>query len=269
MGVTNYATINGALVGENGPNGTMYYHTDALGSVTMTSDQNGDVLNEYRYKPFGTVKTKTGTAPDPKFLWVGSLGYRQTGRDYSDAYVRARHFGYLQGAWLTVDPLWPSSKAYIYAESSPTTYSDPTGRDPLVCLDVCEPCYECIGFSNCVFCGLADVCWHDCILDQILNLPIGKTLQCAKSCSQCLLCFFEQEQKHGNNPTMTCQCFGKEAGDQKNGCRGPVNCGSVTVTNLDFDAANTECQSFRQSCEAGAKKGCKIAHIYPKQCKKN
>jgi hypothetical protein len=79
MGVTNYATINGVLVGENGPNGTMYYHTDALGSVTMTTDENGDVLNEYRYKPFGTVKTKTGTAPDPKFLWVGSLGYRQTG----------------------------------------------------------------------------------------------------------------------------------------------------------------------------------------------
>jgi hypothetical protein len=127
MGVTNYATINGVLVGENGPNGTMYYHTDALGSVTMTSDQNGSVLNEYRYKPFGTVKTRTGTAPDPKFLWVGSLGYRQTGGLYSDAYVRARHFRYLQGAWTGVDRLWPRQSAFSYGYASPVKVVDPTG----------------------------------------------------------------------------------------------------------------------------------------------
>jgi hypothetical protein len=105
----------------------MYYHTDALGSVTMTTDQNGDVLNEYRYKPFGTVKTKTGTAPDPKFLWVGSLGYRQTGRIYSDAYVRARHYGYLQGAWTSVDPLWPREGAFVYVSWEIVSASDPTG----------------------------------------------------------------------------------------------------------------------------------------------
>jgi hypothetical protein len=48
MGVTNYITMDGELIGETGPNGNVYYHTDALGSVTMTTDQNGDVLNEYR-----------------------------------------------------------------------------------------------------------------------------------------------------------------------------------------------------------------------------
>jgi hypothetical protein len=92
------------LVGEAGPNGNVYYHADALGSVTMTSDQNGDILNEYRYKPFGTVKTKTGTAVDPKFLWVGTVGYRQTGRIHAEAHSRLRHFGYAEARWVTADP---------------------------------------------------------------------------------------------------------------------------------------------------------------------
>jgi len=48
MPTTNYATVNGQLLGETGPNGTMYYHTDALGSVTMTTNQSGTVLNTYR-----------------------------------------------------------------------------------------------------------------------------------------------------------------------------------------------------------------------------
>src|SRR5580658_3558997 len=88
MGVTNYATLNGQLVGETGPNGTMYYHTDALGSVTMTTGSTGAVLNTYRYKPYGTQLSKSGTSADPKFTWAGSLGYRATGRNHSDYYVR-------------------------------------------------------------------------------------------------------------------------------------------------------------------------------------
>jgi hypothetical protein len=101
-GVTNYYEMNGVLIGESGPNGTMYYHTDALGSVTMTTNQSGAVLNEYRYKPYGAQLSKTGTAPDPKFSWVGTQGYRQTGLMHSDAYVRNRHYGTSEGRWTGV-----------------------------------------------------------------------------------------------------------------------------------------------------------------------
>ena len=57
----------------------MDYLTDALGSVTATVDQSGTVQNTYRYKPYGDLLAKTGTGNDPKFLWVGSQGYRQRG----------------------------------------------------------------------------------------------------------------------------------------------------------------------------------------------
>jgi hypothetical protein len=89
MPVTNYFSANGRLLGENGPNGRVDYLTDALGSVTTTLNGSGAVLNQYRYKPSGALLSKTGTAPDPKFTWVGSQGYRQTGLAHSDSYVRA------------------------------------------------------------------------------------------------------------------------------------------------------------------------------------
>jgi hypothetical protein len=124
-GVTNYYEMNGVLIGESGPNGTMYYHTDALGSVTMTTNSSGAVLNEYRYKPYGAQLSKTGTAPDPKFTWVGTQGYRQTALVHSDAYVRNRHYGSAEGRWTTATPLcWYPA---VYAGASPTTLIAPVG----------------------------------------------------------------------------------------------------------------------------------------------
>jgi hypothetical protein len=81
---TEYFSVNGQIIGEKvGNSPRVDYLTDALGSVTATVDQTGHVINEYRYKPYGTQLSKTGSGPDPAFRWVGSLGYRQTGFDAS------------------------------------------------------------------------------------------------------------------------------------------------------------------------------------------
>jgi len=127
MAVTNYFSANGRLLGENGPNGRVDYLTDALGSVTTTVNGSGAVLNRYRYKPSGALLSKTGTAPDPKFTWVGSRGYRQTSLAFSDAYVRARHFSSLIGCWSSVDPRWPMQRPYSYVVSNPSTGVDTAG----------------------------------------------------------------------------------------------------------------------------------------------
>ena len=103
--VTKYATVNGQLVGETGPNGTIYYLDDALGSVRSTIDENNNVLNQYWYNPYGGLIDQSNDSYSPKFLWVGTQGYRKTGRLHSDVYVRARHFGGNEGRWTTVDPL--------------------------------------------------------------------------------------------------------------------------------------------------------------------
>src|SRR5215471_12845080 len=131
MAVTNYYTVNGALIGEKTTGGSRTdYLTDALGSVTATVNQSGQVVNTYRYKPYGAQLAKTGVGADPAFQWVGQEGYRQTGKKYSDVYVRARHYDSRGGRWTTKDPLGFAEgdrNLYLYAGSNPMRYVDPTG----------------------------------------------------------------------------------------------------------------------------------------------
>jgi hypothetical protein len=108
-----YYTVEGEIIGERSEAGRINYGVDALGSVTSTMA--GDsVQNTYAYKPYGALLSKTGTGADPSFLWVGTPGYRYTGRSHSDYYVRARHYDSTTGRWSTVDPLWPFQPQYGY-----------------------------------------------------------------------------------------------------------------------------------------------------------
>ena len=84
MPVTNYHTVNGQIIGETTAGVRTDYMVDALGSVTGTVNQSGQVVNTYRYKPYGALLAKTGTGADPKMGWVGSRGYRATGRSCLD-----------------------------------------------------------------------------------------------------------------------------------------------------------------------------------------
>src|SRR5271169_1956937 len=106
MPVTNYYTINGEIVGEmNVGSPPTDYLTDALGNVVATVNTAAQIVNTYRYKPYGAQLAKTGAGADPAFQWVGNQGYRQTAKKYSDVYVRARHYDTSVGRWTTKDPL--------------------------------------------------------------------------------------------------------------------------------------------------------------------
>src|ERR1043165_5803734 len=109
MAVTNYYTVNGQIIGEKTAGGSRVdYLTDALGSVIGTVNQSAQVVNTYRYKPYGSQLAKTGAGSDPSFQWVGEQGYRPTAKKWSDIYVRARHHDTIQGRWTTKDPLYNS-----------------------------------------------------------------------------------------------------------------------------------------------------------------
>ena len=129
MPVTNYYTVDGEIIGERTGSNTINYATDALGSVTGTL-VGGQLQNTYAYKPYGALLAKTGTGADPKMGWVGTRGYRGTGRRQSDAYVRARHYGTTTGRWTTADPLWPVLMRYSYVHGSPVSLGDRSGLDP-------------------------------------------------------------------------------------------------------------------------------------------
>ncbi len=127
MGTTNYICTHGMIWGEISDTGvTRSYGHDALGSVTETF-VNGALENTYRYKPYGELLAKTGTAPDPSFLWNGGSGYKASSLSNSDCYVRARHFSVGSAHWTTVDTLWPNEQPFGYANANPITVPDPSG----------------------------------------------------------------------------------------------------------------------------------------------
>ncbi len=126
MPVTNYYTVNGRIMAEyDGTTQKDYIH-DALGSVVGTVNSAGVVVNTYTYKPYGEQLAKTGVGADPKFGWVGSLGYRKTSRRFSEQYVRARQYGTLQGQWTTKDRI--QEPPFVYGDGCPTTETDADGR---------------------------------------------------------------------------------------------------------------------------------------------
>ena len=122
-----YYNAGGTIIGESASGVRTDYMTDGLGSVTGTLNQSGTVLDTYRYKPYGGILAQTGTSSNPSMQWVGSKGYRNTGNAHSEIYVRRRHVSTVEGRWTSVDPLWPLELAYVYANTGPATYSDPSG----------------------------------------------------------------------------------------------------------------------------------------------
>jgi len=127
MPVTNYHTLNGRIRGETTNGVRTNYLSDALGSLTGTTNPTAQLLNSYRHKPYGARLSKSGTAADPRSNWVGQRGYRNTDRSFSGQFVRARHYDNLTGRWTTKDPVWPQEPQYEYASSRPTLIIDPSG----------------------------------------------------------------------------------------------------------------------------------------------
>ncbi len=131
MPTTYYDTLHGEIIAEYTDGVQLDYLKDALGSVTAWVDQNCNIVATARYKPFGDILVSTGTLG--RFTWVGTLGYRTTGLGVANFYVRARHYASQQGLWNTVDPLWPKEAAYGYANESPVSLIDPSGRGCIFC----------------------------------------------------------------------------------------------------------------------------------------
>jgi RHS repeat-associated protein len=142
VAVTSYHTVNSQILGESTSATRVDYLADALGSVTATTNSSGVVQNRYRYKPYGSRLSKTGSAADPKYLWLGCWGYRS--HDSSSAvYVRRRHYDRLTARWPIRDPKFRKvSNRYLYSLSNPIRYVDPSGlqsrEDNIYCKGVSE-----------------------------------------------------------------------------------------------------------------------------------
>ncbi|MFJ6438288.1 RHS repeat-associated core domain-containing protein [Streptomyces sp. NPDC091416] len=111
---------------ENGT--TQVYLTDALGSVIGLANSDGTIATTYAYDPNGKTTT-TGTA--------SSNPYTFTGRENDDTgllYYRNRYYDPETGRFISQDPIGQAggTNLYQYALSSPTTYTDPSGNNPMI-----------------------------------------------------------------------------------------------------------------------------------------
>ncbi|MEU8702411.1 polymorphic toxin-type HINT domain-containing protein [Streptomyces sp. NPDC048680] len=111
---------------ENGT--TQIYLTDALGSVIGLANNDGTIATKYAYDPNGTTTT-TGTA--------STNPYTFTGRENDNTgllYYRDRYYDPQTGRFISQDPIGQAggTNLYQYALSSPTTYTDPTGDNPMI-----------------------------------------------------------------------------------------------------------------------------------------
>ncbi len=108
-----------------------YYHNDLLGSPVAATDENGNLLWQEEYMPFGERVEK-----DPK-----SKNNRQwhTGKPLDDAtgltYLGARYCDSKIGRFMAVDPVGFSSdnihsfNRYALVINNPYKYVDPNGED--------------------------------------------------------------------------------------------------------------------------------------------
>lgn len=124
-----YNTVNGQLLGETASTGArpLDYQLDALSSVVGTIKANGTLENTYRYAGYGQHVSKTGTGPDPNFLWVGGWGYRASSLMI---YVRERSLPTTFCYWTSVDVLWPNQGKYAYCNQNPAAHVDYYGLKP-------------------------------------------------------------------------------------------------------------------------------------------
>ena len=101
-----------------------YYLYDGLGSVTELIDEDENVVNLYRYTPFGESMLKIEGVFNP---------YQYTGRRYDQEtgqyYYRARMYSPSQGRFLSNDPLGmvDGPNMYAYVQNDPVNHRDPTG----------------------------------------------------------------------------------------------------------------------------------------------
>ena len=232
MAVTNYYSVNGQIIGEATNGVRTDYLMDALGSVTGTVNAACQVVNTYRYKPYGALLSKTGVGDDPAFGWVGTQGYKQTNKKFSDFYVRARHYDSSSARWTTVDPIVykiaNNKPYYSYDDLNPTSFIDPAGLETYTGLATC--------FNDAgLFCNTG-------IPNS--NCPNGyKHGMTAAWPNVCYICRPSGKPDKPNCYTRRC--------DEASGELKPVKCGDkITVTAVD----NPKCSFTLTIIDAGPNK---------------
>lgn len=127
--VVKYYGIAGQRVAMQDHEGVKYLLTDHLGSVSAVLDDEGNLLSEQRYTPFGEQRFEVGIT-ETDFGFTGQRALAGTGLvDYN-----ARFYAPGLGRWTQPDSMVPDGPAsqalgrFSYVFNSPLVFTDPTGN---------------------------------------------------------------------------------------------------------------------------------------------
>ena len=142
------ASLLGILVGSAAAQSSdevRYYHSDAIGTVRVITDDTGTVQARYDYLPFGERWPNSDPA-DPR-MFAGKERDPDTGLDY----FGARYYAGQTGRFTSVDPVytWQENlvdpqrwNRYAYVRNNPQRYIDPDGRAIDVIADLVSIVYD-------------------------------------------------------------------------------------------------------------------------------
>jgi RHS repeat-associated protein len=124
-----YPAIDAPLSMYNVATGASYYYaTQVPGHVTGLFDGAGNVVNSYRYTPFGDME-----AGSPQETLTNPLRYMAREMDDNTGlyYVRNRWYDPALGRFVSEDPIGLDGgiNHYAYAGNDPVNFLDPTGLD--------------------------------------------------------------------------------------------------------------------------------------------
>jgi RHS repeat-associated protein len=120
---------------------TLFLHSDPLGSVTLTTDQRGDLRRLREYEPFGRVARELNTSP-ARPVRYGFAGLEE------DSQEQLLHMGVRQYSPALARVMMPdrfvgdlanpqSLNRYSYGNNNPVKYTDRSGY-----FGLCETCNE-------------------------------------------------------------------------------------------------------------------------------
>ena len=110
-----------------------FYHPDHLGSSTVITDKDGNVVQHIEYMPYGEVfMEETGDT------W--NTPYKFNGKEYDEEtglyYYGARYLDPKLCIWYGSDPKendYPGISTYCYTMGNPVKFIDPDGEDIIIC----------------------------------------------------------------------------------------------------------------------------------------
>lgn len=107
-----------------------YYHTDALGSPVAATNEQGNVVWQESYEPYGERIKKQPSSSTNSRWYTGHPLDAETGL----VYAGARYYDPVLGRFMAVDPVSFNEKnlhsfnRYSYGNNNPYKYVDPDGR---------------------------------------------------------------------------------------------------------------------------------------------